>query len=54
LEVPVCGDRDAGEGFTTGIGEGGPACAWCALARGAACGKLGSIELRLAFWGWLW
>ena len=54
LEVPVCGDRDAGEGFTTGIGEGGPACAWCALARRAACGKLGGIELGLAFRGLLW
>ncbi len=54
MEVLVGGDGNAGKGFATGIGEGGPACAWCALARGATCGKLGSIELGLAFRGWLW
>lgn len=54
LEVLVGGDGDAGEGFAAWIGEGGAACAWCALARRAACGKLGGIELGLAFRGWLW
>ena len=54
MEVLVGGDGDAGESFAAGIGEGGSACAWCALARGAACGKLGGIELGLAFRGLLW
>lgn len=54
MEVLMCCDGDAGEVFTACLGEGGAACACCPLARGAACGKLGAIELGLAFRGWLW
>ena len=53
LQMPVRGECDAREGFAAGICERWTACACCALARSAACGKIGGIEPGLSLWGWI-